>query len=480
MIALIDYGIGNLRSVEKALQAACARAGRDPALVRLVDTPAEILAAEKVVLPGVGAFGDGMRGLQQRSLVPALQAIAQRGTPLLGICLGMQLLFESSDEAPGVPGLGLLPGTVRRFTLPGLKVPQTGWNEILPVDPAPLLAGLPPGSYAYFNHSYYCDPARPDDWLAAAEYGLRYACAVQRGSLCGLQFHPEKSQEVGLRILQNFVEWLPAAPASEPAAAAYPPLMPPGEQPFTIYPAIDLRRGQVVRLFQGDPAQQTAYADDPAAAARRWISAGVRWLHVVNLDGAFGAGEQDIFASPNGQALRAILAAAGPAGVQVQFGGGLRSLPAIAAVLEAGVSRAILGSLAVQAPEFAAQAVERFGPQRIALGIDVRAGQVRIHGWTEAAAIDPVALGQQFARLGLRTCIYTEISRDGSGLGLDIAATQRFAAATGLEVIASGGAASLDDVQAAHKAGLPGVILGKALYEGRINLEEALQWQIPR
>ena len=140
MIALIDYGIGNLRSVEKALQAACARAGRDPALVRLVDTPAEILAAEKVVLPGVGAFGDGMRGLQQRSLVPALQAIAQRGTPLLGICLGMQLLFESSDEAPGVPGLGLLPGTVRRFTLPGLKVPQTGWNEILPARPAPLLA----------------------------------------------------------------------------------------------------------------------------------------------------------------------------------------------------------------------------------------------------------------------------------------------------------------------------------------------------
>ncbi len=199
MIALIDYGIGNLRSVEKALSAA----GAD---VRLTEDPEVILNAHKVVLPGVGAFADGMSGLRQRGLESAVRQIVERGTPLLGICVGMQLLFEVGEELGEHPGLGLLPGRVRRFSAASLKVPQTGWNQLLNCASHPLLQNLPADSYAYFNHSYYCAAAQADDILAYTEYGLQYASVVGRGRLYGVQFHPEKSQAVGLQILRNFVE----------------------------------------------------------------------------------------------------------------------------------------------------------------------------------------------------------------------------------------------------------------------------------
>ncbi len=198
MIALIDYGIGNLRSVEKAL----ARAGAD---VVLTSDPVVILRADKVVLPGVGAFGDGMAGLETRRLLEPVREIIQRGTPFLGICLGMQLLFESSDELGTHEGLGVMAGKVTRFPEHGLKVPHTGWNQLDFSTTNPLTAGLNPGDYAYFNHSYLCDAADPGQVIAWTEYGLSFPVIVGRGRLYGVQFHPEKSQQVGIRILRNFV-----------------------------------------------------------------------------------------------------------------------------------------------------------------------------------------------------------------------------------------------------------------------------------
>ena len=199
MIALIDYGVGNLRSVQKALSTV----GAD---VFLTDEPDQILAADKVVLPGVGAFGDGMAGLISRQLDEVLQTLNEQRTPLLGICLGMQLLFGSSNELGEHPGLELLPGKVTRFESNNLKIPQTGWNQVNTVNPTPLLHGLDPGCYAYFNHSFYCAPDLPVDVLATTEYGLEYASVVGRENIYGVQFHPEKSQSVGLQILKNFVE----------------------------------------------------------------------------------------------------------------------------------------------------------------------------------------------------------------------------------------------------------------------------------
>ncbi len=233
-----------------------------------------------------------------------------------------------------------------------------------------------------------------------------------------------------------------------------------------VYPAIDLRGGRVVRLKEGDPSRMTAYSDHPAETARRWLDAGARWLHVVNLDGAFG--EKD---DANRRALDAIL----QSGAAVQLGGGMRSLEAIEAALVLGVRRVVLGTLAVEQPETVARAVERFGPASIAVGIDARDGVVRVRGWKESGGISPTVLALRMRTLGLRTVIFTDVSRDGLGGGLNLAATRELAEASGLEVIASGGVHTLDDVRAAKEAGLAGVIVGRALYDGTLDLREALR-----
>jgi glutamine amidotransferase len=199
-VILIDHGVGNLRSVEKALTAA-------GAAVAVSNDPGRVREAEKLVLPGVGAFADAMNGLSQRGLeVPLLDAV-QGGVPLLGICVGMQMLFDVSEEHGEHPGLGLMPGRVVPFQSQTLTIPQTGWNQIFPICKTPLLDGLEAGSYAYFNHTYYCQPELKKDWLAATEYGIQYSSVVGKENLYGVQFHPEKSQRVGLQILENFIKY---------------------------------------------------------------------------------------------------------------------------------------------------------------------------------------------------------------------------------------------------------------------------------
>ena len=238
---------------------------------------------------------------------------------------------------------------------------------------------------------------------------------------------------------------------------------------FTVFPAIDLRAGQVVRLAQGDPARQTTYAADPAAVARRWQTEGAKWLHVVNLDGAFGNETQEH--SPNAQALTALLAV----GLKIQFGGGLRDEAALQRVLAAGVSRVVLGTAAVENPGLVDWALRAYGPERVAVGIDAREGQVRLRGWTAEAALSATELGQRLRQQGVVWCVFTDVVRDGLGTGVNLSATAELARATGLRVIASGGAATTADVNAARAAGLAGIILGRALYEGRIDLKKALE-----
>lgn len=201
MIALIDYGSGNIRSVHKALQ-------HEGAAVELIGTPEGLGQAQAVVLPGVGAFADCVAGIKSRGMWEPLQAWLQSGRPFLGICVGYQLLFEESEEAAdGARGFGFFKGKVRRFTTPGLKVPQIGWNSLSFPQPGHWLwQGLPANPHVFFVHSFYPVPAEDSEVAATSEYGEVFAAAAGRGNVAGTQFHPEKSQKVGLRILRNFVE----------------------------------------------------------------------------------------------------------------------------------------------------------------------------------------------------------------------------------------------------------------------------------
>lgn len=202
MIAIIDYGAGNLRSVRNTLTYLGAQ-------VITASTPDQLAGAEKIVLPGVGAFGAGINALRAAGFEEPLKQAVAAGVPLIGICLGMQYLFESSDEMGLHRGLGLLPGRVTRFPADGLKVPHIGWNQLHIRQPGGLLEGVESGAYAYFVHSYYVEGADPGDVLATTDYGIDYPSVVGRGNILGIQPHPEKSQTVGQRILKNFIEMKP-------------------------------------------------------------------------------------------------------------------------------------------------------------------------------------------------------------------------------------------------------------------------------
>ena len=200
MIAIIDYDAGNLRSVEKALQ----YLGKETIVTR---DPEQIRKADKVILPGVGAFGDAMKKLQEYHLDTLIHEITDSGKPLLGICLGLQLLFEESEESQGVKGLGILEGKIKRIPEEkGLKVPHIGWNSLHLEHNGRLFHNIPENSYVYFVHSYYLEAKDPEIVKASTEYGVHIHASVEKNNLFACQFHPEKSSETGLQILKNFAE----------------------------------------------------------------------------------------------------------------------------------------------------------------------------------------------------------------------------------------------------------------------------------
>lgn len=240
---------------------------------------------------------------------------------------------------------------------------------------------------------------------------------------------------------------------------------------FDIFPAIDLRGGQVVRLRQGDPDHQTTYDHHPGGVARQWLKQGARWLHVVNLDGAFG--EED---NPNQDGIQEIVKEARQAGAKVQLGGGIRSPEDIDRLLSLGIQGVILGTAAAQNPELVEWALVHYGSDRIVVGVDARGGKVRVQGWTEGTKLEPLGFGRMLRKRGLEWSVYTDITRDGVGKGLNVEAARIFQEETGLNVIAAGGVASLDDIRAARDAGLWGVIIGRALYEGELDLARALKF----
>lgn len=198
---IIDYGMGNLRSVEKAVEAV----GGKP---EISGSPEKILEADRLILPGVGAFGDAMENLRRDKLDAAIHEAVKRGKPLLGLCLGLQLLFTESEEFGKHEGLNLIPGNVLKFSQPGLRVPHIGWNQVEKIKVDPLLKDIAEGSYFYFVHSYYVQPEKPEDILCWTEYGAPFCSIAGHDRVWGAQFHPEKSQETGKQLLRNFLAFV--------------------------------------------------------------------------------------------------------------------------------------------------------------------------------------------------------------------------------------------------------------------------------
>lgn len=272
---------------------------------------------------------------------------------------------------------------------------------------------------------------------------------------------------------------------------------------MVIYPAIDLRRGNCVRLRQGDPNAETVFGDDPAQMARHWAGQGAEWLHVVNLDGAFGDSAsllQTLHRSPsirvqhpgestplNGKEelrrslpinLQRLCEIREAVSIPIQFGGGLRTLEDIRLALELGADRVILGTVAVENPNLVAEAIQRWGHERVMVGIDARDGMVATHGWKETSAHDAVELGHTMHALGVRRVVYTDINRDGLLSGVNVESTARLGDITGLKVIASGGVAGIEDIErlkAFEHYNIDGVIVGQALYTDRLNLPAAIE-----
>lgn len=238
-------------------------------------------------------------------------------------------------------------------------------------------------------------------------------------------------------------------------------------QNFIIYPAIDLRNGQVVRLSEGDPDRQTSYSSDPADTAWQFLAAGAEWLHVINLDGAFGFGEVR-----NMTAVASILEVINQVGGRVQFGGGLRSLESIEKAFEMGVSRVVLGTAIVDAPGLLDEVLERWGADRIVAGLDARDGWLRTHGWQGETGLNVADVAIALKDKGVTTLVYTDIARDGLQKGLNLESTLEIARVSGMRVIASGGVGSLEDIEAVKSSGLAGVIVGRAIYENNVSLQD--------
>jgi phosphoribosylformimino-5-aminoimidazole carboxamide ribotide isomerase len=235
------------------------------------------------------------------------------------------------------------------------------------------------------------------------------------------------------------------------------------QRSFTIFPAIDLRAGKVVRLAQGDPSRQTTYGDDPCQQAELFKAEGAEWLHVINLSGAFN---ED--ARANLKALESILGV----GLKVEFGGGIRDEETIRTPLEMGVERVFLGTAAIKSPELVDWAIEHYGPSRIAGDIGARDGQVMVKGWQESTSLTVLEVGRRLRAQGVKWCVLTDVKRDGVGTGVDVHSAVELQEKTGLRVVASGGVSTLEDVHKVKEAGLAGVIIGRALYEGKLSLRE--------
>jgi glutamine amidotransferase/cyclase len=481
MITLLDYGAGNVRSVINAIE----RVGET---VRVVRSPADILTADRLVFPGVGSFGSMMQTLQARGFVDPLRQYLGAGRPFWGICLGLQALFEESDEAPGVAGLGILRGAVRRLP-PGLSVPHIGWNGITVRQPSRLFAELAGDEKVYFVHSYHVVPEDPAVVLTTTDYGVQFVSAVQRGPMVATQFHPEKSGKTGLLMLRSFLE--ASAPACIPDLSSQPTRL-----AKRIIACLDVRANDhgdlvVTKGDQYDVREQGAVRNlgKPVELARRYYEEGADEITFLNITGFRHFPLKDV------PMLEVLRETSKDVFVPLTIGGGIRdftdssgrftsALEVASEYFRSGADKISIGSDAVTIAEqvrhtghatgqSAIETIARvYGNQAVVISIDPRRVYVdspgdtphptiqtttlgprgerycwyecTVNGGREGRNIDATTLARICEHLGAGEILLNCIDRDGTGAGFDLELIRAVKAAVTLPVIASSGAGSVE------------------------------------
>lgn len=504
MITLLDYGAGNVRSVVNAIE----KTGES---VRVAETEQDIRRAEKLVFPGVGNFGRMMEVLRRKGYVDALLAYLYGGKPFLGICLGLQVLLESSEEAPGVRGLGFIKGRVRRFNT-GLRVPHIGWNGITVQKASGLFTAMTGKEKFYFVHSYYAAPDDPADILATTDYGIRFASGIQRGNIAATQFHPEKSGPDGLALLSNFIFPAPGRPPEIRKEKKTRPAR-------RIIACLDVRADDAGKLVvtkgnRYDVREDGAVRDmgDPVDLARRYYEEGADEITFLNITGYRESPLHDL---PLNDVLKRT---SRHVFVPLTIGGGIRAytdadgnrhsaLDVAAAYFRAGADKISIGSDAVDivrqylktGRKTGESAIERisavYGNQAVVISIDPRRAYVNekgrdvekyrqvietdipgpagerycwfqctVKGGREGTEIDAVTLARVCEMLGAGEILLNSIDRDGTGEGFDTELIRAVSEAVSIPVIASSGAGRAEHFLSVFTRTAAGAALGAGIF----------------
>ncbi len=454
VIAVLDYGIGNLRSAQKTLE----RAGAEPVLT---SDPAVVEAADGVVLPGVGNFGRVMEAIREAGVDTLAHDAVASGKPFMGICVGMQALFESSDEVDGVDGLGILPGRVGLLR-GDVKRPQMQWNTLRFDQQSPLFAGLPEDPWVYFVHSYA--PHDSEYAIATCDYGEPFSAAVQRDNVYATQFHPEKSGPVGLRIIENFVQICAGKTPEHEVALEDVRSERTSESSTTavrIIPCMDVDAGRVVK---GVNFVDLVDAGDPVELAARYDEQGAD--EVVFLDITASSDARDTIVDLASRTAEELY-------IPFTIGGGIRSVEDARRLLRVGADKVSVNSAAVSRPEVLTEISNEFGSQCVVASIDARRSdteglasgyEVYVQGGRKATGLDAVEWAQECVRRGAGEIMLTSMDRDGTRDGFDTELTSLITDAVNVPVIASGGVGTLEHLAEGHTDGGADAVLAASIF----------------